>query len=299
MQWLLRHREGARPALRWLATACGVAAVVVALGLRLGPGPALAEDAARDQAFAEIEALVNGLGMPFRAAPFGPFVVISDLPSDALELHGATLVEAARDFDVALDRLGIQAPPATGPLVVLIFAEHREFLEFAARHDAVDAHWMGGYFSPGAERIALYDDRRSPAFVAAARDSTCSASVLEQAEVATRLKLRHEAAHLLAFARGIQPAHGAEPLWLVEGFAESFARGALSGSLTPPTPEAHETDPVRAFYERSRAAVDAMVLADPLRLGAMLRSGRDIGPSGDIAAVSTVTPSAKLDPTPP
>lgn len=289
--------------VRWGATTGGAAALVIMVGARLGPGPALAEEPTERSALglSEADALADELGIPFRAVRYADFAVVSDLPSDRLHVHGETLAQAAEDFTEAMSRLGIETWRPAQALTVVIFSDHRDFVEFARRADGVDAHWMGGYYASGSNRAVMYDDLGGPDFIEAASTGMPSAAVAEQAARATREKIRHEAAHLLAFNCGVQSRVAAHPLWLTEGLAESFARGALSGGGAGCADLRHEGDPVRAFYEQSRALVDTLVDQDPGRIAGLLR-----GVPGTVAAgpapgatVSAVDGGARLEPTPP
>lgn len=279
--------------LRWFGTTGLIAAVVVAIGARLGPGPALADEGfdPNDARLDEAAALASDLGIPFRAVRFADFAVVSDLPSDRLDVHGATLAEAGSDFFEAMSRLGLETHRPARPLIVVIFSDHREFVAFAQRADGVEAHWMGGYYASGSNHAVMYDDLGGPEFLQAADQGLCPGEVRAQAARATREKIRHEAAHLLAFNCGVQSRTGDHPLWLTEGLAESFARGALSGSPGQSATARHDDDPVRAFYEQSRAAVDAIVHSDPARLAEYLRSAR--------AAFAVGAPAAFDLPRPP
>lgn len=289
--------------VRWSATTGGAAALVIIVGARLGPGPALAEEPTERSALglSEADALADELGIPFRAVRYADFAVVSDLSTDRLHVHGETLAEAASDFSEAMSRLGIETWRPAHALTVVIFSDHREFVEFARRADGVDAHWMGGYYASGSNRAVMYDDLGGPDFIQAAATGMPSAEVAEQAARATREKIRHEAAHLLAFNCGVQSRVAEHPLWLTEGLAESFARGALSGGETGCAHLRSESDPVRAFYEQSRALVDTLVDQDPGRVAGLLRGAPvTIAPEpGTGATVSALGGGARLDPTPP
>jgi hypothetical protein len=148
---------------------------------------------------------------------------------------------------------------------------------------------MGGYYASAARHVAVYDDAGSPAFLEGARLGVPAPELGRQASSATRQKLRHEVAHLLVFAVADLPDQSRVPAWLTEGLAESFARGALSGE-TVASPNPDSLDAVRAFYERSRARVDAIAITDPSRLGALLRGDVDAPADtpSDAATVSAV-----------
>lgn len=297
------RKNGQDGLVRWLATSAGLAAIVIAVGARLGPGPALADEpsAMDDLGLTEADALAQELGIPFRAVRFADFAVVSDLPSDRLHVHGETLAQAAADFIEAISMLGIEAQTPAHPLTVVMFSDHREFVEFAARADGVDAHWMGGYYASGTNRAVMYDDVGGPEFVAASGDGAAPADIAEQAARATREKIRHEVAHLLAFNCGVQSRSIDHPLWFTEGLAESFARGALSGASPARRTARHEDDPVRAFYEQSRLMVDAMIDQDPSQIAALLRAAPEglASSPAEFSAVSAVGGGARLEPTPP
>ena len=112
--------------------------------------------------------------------------------------------------------------------------------------DSVDARWMGGYYEPVRNRVVAYDDRSSESFRRIAHAPRAQAD----ARRATRAKLAHEAAHLLAFNTGVQVRGVSYPEWFTEGLAERVARlatgehsGAACASAHRPAHPGRTLDP--------------------------------------------------------
>lgn len=266
---------------RGLNVATAGAALLTLLGLsRVGPGTAEAVGAsplhakareARAEARAAEETAL--LGPRFRAFETRWFVIVTDTAPDRASALASALDGAAERFlDVSL-RWGARVTRPEGRMLVVFFADQRDFLAYAGVRDAVNAQWMGGYYSSRRNAVALYDDATSGQFAQAIRDAarapdaeTRAAALLREAHEATEAKAVHEAVHLLAFNTGLQRPGVAYPLWLTEGLAESFARGSLSGC-------AHTADSAR------RAARSLQVD----EAGAIL--GRFTAPSGDAQAI--------------
>ncbi len=238
---------------------------------------------------------------PLRQVRTRWFVLWTDAPLDRAAELADTLDLAAERFLKRSDAFGLPVAAPTQPLVCVFFSRHTDFLRFASAQDGVDASWMGGYYAAGANRVVAYDDASGAEFSAAL--AACPAetpegrarreALLTEAWDATREKLLHEAAHLLAFNTGLQTPSVAYPAWLTEGIAESFARGSLGGSPARPgaahshvacaaspvsRPEYPDPksrpDEIDSFYAGSLSLVDSMLTADPGALAALLRDVR-------------------------
>lgn len=230
------------------------------------------------------------------------FVLRTDAPLDRAAELAETLDLAADRFLQRARALGLPVSAPTRPLTCVFFTSHADFLRFAAREDGVDASWMGGYYAAAANRVVAYDDASGAEFSAAlaacpgdtADGRARREALLREAWGATREKLLHEAAHLLAFNTGLQTPGVAYPAWLTEGIAESFARGALGGcapsvggapsrvacSIDSAASRRDYPDPgsrpdeIDSFYADSLGLVDAMLVTEPGALAALLQGVR-------------------------
>ncbi|MBX3351395.1 MAG: DUF1570 domain-containing protein [Phycisphaeraceae bacterium] len=161
------------------------------------------------------------------------FLLLSDADPSWVREQAEWLEQVASVFEREMTTLGFTTQRPASPLRVMLFASRDDFIRFAREIDAVDARWMGGYYEPARNRVVAYDDRSSDSFLRAAAHHASHAR--EHARRATRAKLAHEAAHLLAFNTGVQSRAVAYPEWFTEGLAERVARAAM-GHTTPDAP---------------------------------------------------------------
>ena len=106
------------------------------------------------------------------------------------------------------------------PLAAIIFADERQFAEFAAKDAGADTASSKGYFSIRTNRMVLYDLTAGPNNrpVKSLADITrkVAASPFNVATVV------HEATHQIAFNSGLHTRYADNPLWLTEGMAMYF-----------------------------------------------------------------------------
>lgn len=122
-------------------------------------------------------------------------------------------------FQKYWSNLGFELSEPEFPLAALIFADERQFAQFATKDAGPDAATAKGYFSADTNRIVLYD-----------LSATSKGSAGSDAEVARRLAAApfnvatvvHEATHQIAFNSGMHVRYADNPLWLVEGMAMYF-----------------------------------------------------------------------------
>lgn len=174
------------------------------------------------------------------------FLLLSDADPAWVREQGEWLERVATVFEDEARALGFRVNPPGAPLRVMLFAQRDEFIRFAREVDSVDARWMGGYYEPVRNRVVAYDDRSSESFRRIAHAPRAQAD----ARRATRAKLAHEAAHLLAFNSGVQVRGVSYPEWFTEGLAERVARlatgehsGAACASAHRPAHPGRTLDP--------------------------------------------------------
>ncbi len=114
---------------------------------------------------------------------------------------------------------GIKLREPEFPLIALVFANEKQFAEFASRDAGPDVASAKGYYSIGTNRIALYDltaSGQEPARNVAEISRRLAAAPFNIATVV------HEATHQIAFNSGMHTRYADNPLWLSEGMAMYF-----------------------------------------------------------------------------
>jgi len=144
------------------------------------------------------------------------------LAGDLLEHFRVRFTRAFRDkgFTVAAPR---------EPLVWLGFHDGDDYRDHARRHDRLDVSAMPAYYSCRTNQVAMLltgaDDAPTsrPARVveASAGHGDVSAPPLLRGGVEVE-RIRHEAAHQLAYSLGLMKRGVMYPFWLAEGLATSF-----------------------------------------------------------------------------
>ena len=286
----------------------GADAVSPAAALADAPGSATNTAFRRTETRAEEETAL--LGPRFRVLSSPRFLLVTDTPDEHARWLLGALEETAERYFTVTQRWGVAVRAPGDRLLCVHFANQADFLLYASTRDGVDARWMGGYYASRRNIVALYDDATGDHFVAALRDARSrphgerrAAALLAEAREATRAKTVHEAIHLLAYNTGLQQVGATYPLWLTEGLAESFARGALSdcgvtagaaghaaatlsiaeagaviSRLSPPRGCADDID---EFYADCRRLFDTLMRHAPVELAAFFD---DVARTGDTQA---------------
>jgi hypothetical protein len=114
--------------------------------------------------------------------------------------------------------LGLKLPAS--PLVVIVFADRKQYARYATSDAGPSMAETLGYYSARTNRVALFDLTASPG----ARPARSLAEVRQKVvkapfNVATVV---HEATHQIAFNSGLQTRYADNPLWLSEGLAMYF-----------------------------------------------------------------------------
>ncbi len=248
----------------------------------------------------EAASIRAALPSDFREIAVGPFALFTDASSYVTTAAQEALELSAREFAAWASALGLPLEAPRGPLRVVLFSRHSDFLAFAREEDGIDASWMGGYYAALTNRVVLYDDADSPEYRALlARcpgDHSGRAlreNVLADARRATSRKTLHEVAHLLSFNTGLQARASEYPLWLTEGLAEAFVVDTIGPDRDAPdrarpasrelltlgcSGGLHRAD-FHDLYGQSRALVASLRATAPERLGRCLEAFR-VAPAG-------------------
>lgn len=242
----------------------------------------------------------------FRQFDVAGFRLHTDAPADVVGMVHESLTRCEREFASWALPLGLPLRRASGPLDVVLFARHSDFLAFARDEDSIDASWMGGYYAAKSNRVVLYDDADSPEFralLARCPDDHAGralrGAVLTDARRATARKALHEVAHLLSFNIGLQQRDVEYPLWLTEGIAEAFVHEVLGpdhddGRRQLPTRDllalgcsgGLQRNDLHDLYDQSRALVSSLRVRDPARLAACLGAFREAPAGADPLSVA-------------
>lgn len=121
-------------------------------------------------------------------------------------------------------RAGLELTDVERPLIVLIFANRRDYEAYAVRDLGAAADRVVGYYNLLSNRIATYDLTGSDALPRRAGHSGPAVrEILAQPEAAGLVStLVHEATHQLAFNRGMHRRLAPVPVWVSEGIATVF-----------------------------------------------------------------------------
>jgi hypothetical protein len=110
------------------------------------------------------------LGPDFLLTETRHFVILSDADQAWTRQRSAMLERARHQYFRVMDRLEAPVYPHPHKLLCILFKRHERYRAFARAEEGAGAEWVAGYYSPGANRIAFYDDSTSPDFQAAATD---------------------------------------------------------------------------------------------------------------------------------
>ncbi len=114
------------------------------------------------------------------------------------------------------------------PMIALVFATQKQFIEYANRDGSKVMANMQGYYSPRTNRVALFETAGKSVAVSAIDPLSASRSPVFGA-IKTDLKetMIHEATHQVAYNIGLHSRVGETPRWVVEGMATVFEPEAM------------------------------------------------------------------------
>jgi hypothetical protein len=149
------------------------------------------------------------------------YVVCFNTSRDYAKWAG-TLFERLHDtFLNAWRRAGLDLHEPTQPLVVVVFADRRDYEAFASRDVGSAADRVVGYYNLLTNRVMTYDLTAADAPRAAG--GRRGLEILAQPESAMLVStLVHEATHQMAFNCGMHRRLAPVPLWVSEGIATFF-----------------------------------------------------------------------------
>ena len=124
------------------------------------------------------------------------------------------------------------------PMVAIVFATQKQFMEYANRDGSKVMLNMQGYYSPRTNRVALFETASKSIAVSAIDLPWASRSPVFGA-IKTDLKetIIHEATHQVAYNIGLHSRVGETPRWVVEGMATVFEPEAMRTSASGQFPK--------------------------------------------------------------
>lgn len=160
------------------------------------------------------------------------YIVCHDTSRDYARWAGGLFERLHDAFGNYWTRAGLELTAVERPLIVLIFANRRDYEAYAVRDLGAAADRVVGYYNLLTNRIATYDLTGSDALPR--RDNRSGPGVREilaQPEAAGLVStLVHEATHQLAFNRGMHRRLAPVPVWVSEGIATVFETPDLRSS---------------------------------------------------------------------
>ncbi len=133
----------------------------------------------------------------------GSFAIVA--PTATVHLWAQRFSQLDRSFQNYFGTRGFQLRPAEFPLVGIVFSSQKEFLTYASQTGSSLQPRTVGYYSILTNRLFLYEMAGN-----------------ERAEQEALMTVWHEAAHQIAFNRGIHQRLSDPPVWLAEGLASIF-----------------------------------------------------------------------------
>ena len=222
------------------------------------------DEAGVGQAFAALEELSKA-GLQFETYQTPNYTIIHSGERQMAIQRGQLLEKLQRHYFLFLKHVGIEHHRLQRKLVVLVFEQEDEFLQYA-RADGYasalsDEVYLQGYYSPGTNRAAFFNQRRGGDYERSKQAMQQMAQALQaipgpkdtpvrvtgpegpslstKGQVARELLRKkeefiahfekenltvtqHEGAHQLAFNAGLQKRGVAYPFWVSEGLACTF-----------------------------------------------------------------------------
>ncbi len=158
--------------------------------------------------------LQKEFGRQFAVDGTGDFSIVA--PTATIQVWRDRFAQLQRSFDQYFRTRGFPLKPLDFPLVGIVFPNQAEFLKHAQEVGVKLQAGVVGYYSPFTNRLYAYEMKGTP-----------------EAEAEGLATIWHEAAHQIAFNRGVHQRLSIPPLWLLEGLASIFeAPGMMSPRST-------------------------------------------------------------------
>lgn len=177
--------------------------------------------------------LQKEFGREYEVAGSTHYLVVA--PKGQAKKYAAVFEDVYRTFhaNFSARRFALEKPKF--PLVAIVFADRKQFLEYSQSDGLKNASRILGYYHRRTNRVALFDtSRRKPRArklgdVAAknSQDSYARLSRMSGVRATMFDTIVHEATHQAAFNTGLHARLGWTPTWIVEGLATVFEAPGL------------------------------------------------------------------------
>jgi hypothetical protein len=141
-------------------------------------------------------------------------------PAGRAKIYAGLFEQIYRDVDHFYRVRGFNVARPDVPLVAVVFASRKKFLEYCIRDNVPPSQGLQGYYSLVTNRVALFDE--SGLFSTISHNPPArpaSIAALSGISGQTTSTIVHEAIHQVGYNIGIHPRLGDTPLWMVEGMA--------------------------------------------------------------------------------
>lgn len=165
--------------------------------------------------------LLSRFGKGFGVVQTKHYVICTNTNREYAEWCGSLFERLLSSFLAFWGRRGLDLHEPAAPLVAVVFADERQFDEFASADAGPAARDSHGYYSIDNNYVVLYNLTSHTTGGRLAR----SAAEIRRRLAAAGLNVAtvvHEATHQIAFNCGMHRRYADNPLWLVEGMAMFF-----------------------------------------------------------------------------
>lgn len=191
-----------------------------------------------------VASLGRVLGRGFARYEGQSVVLLSDASATVATARLGTLERTRAEFIKWARRAGLHPAPEVSKHVCVLFAKREAYIAFAAAEDGLDGRVLGGHYSAGHERMAMFVGEADGL---GGQNAASTAS--------------HEASHMVAFRTGVQTRRRTQPFWLSEGLASAFEPiGQTIGTPDRVRPGLREA--YLAVGEHERISIRALVSRD-------------------------------------
>ncbi len=152
------------------------------------------------------------------------YVICFDTSRDYAKWAGSVFERLHEAFVTYWKRAGLDVVDPGRPLVVVIFADRRDYEEAVARDVGAGADRVSGYYSFLTNRVTTYDLTSADGMRQPGRGpGRLAAEILARPEAESLVAtVVHEATHQMAFNCGMHRRLAPVPLWVCEGVATCF-----------------------------------------------------------------------------
>ncbi len=189
------------------------------------PAPEPALDALRSRLS---ERLLAEFGPGFETISTERYLFVHNVSDGYAEWCARLFEKVADAFDKFAAKSKLPTTERVEPLVVVVFATRRQFVEYAAR-ETPSPDKLAAYYNMQTNRVALYDLSGGESSRDDAEPERRRRTFQETKEFLSRpnaafnvATIVHEASHQVAFNRGLFFRAGPLPFWAVEGLALTF-----------------------------------------------------------------------------